>query len=79
MSSAFQGHMWGHFFRFESAHIYPNMCAKFGYSLTVMSKKGGGVQTDRQTDTQRDTAALYSRCPLLNYAGIFLKSAECIL
>ena len=27
-------------------HIYPNMCAKFGCGLTVVSKKGG---TDRQT------------------------------
>ena len=29
------------------SHIYPNMCAKFGYDPTVVSKKGGG--TDRQT------------------------------
>ena len=36
------------------------MCAKFGCGPTVVSeKKGGG--TDRQTDRQRDTAALYSR------------------
>ena len=57
MSSAFQGHMWGHFFRFESAHIYPNMCAKFGCSATVVSKKGGGVQTDRHT--HKGTLQLY--------------------
>ena len=35
------------------------MCAKFGCGPTVVSKKGGG--TDRQTDKQRETAALYSR------------------
>ena len=35
------------------------MCAKFGCGPTVVSKKRGG--TDRQTDRQRDTAALYSR------------------
>ena len=40
----------------NEAHIYPNMCAKFGCGPTVVSKKRG-VQTDRQ----RDTAALYSR------------------
>ena len=36
------------------------MCAKFGCGPTVVSKKGGG--TDRQRDRQTDTAALYSRC-----------------
>ena len=39
----------------NKSHIYPNMCAKFGCGLTVVSKKKGG------TDRQRDTAALYSR------------------
>ena len=34
------------------------MRANFGCSQTVVSKKGGY----RQTDTQRDTAAFYSRC-----------------
>ena len=29
------------------------MCAKFGCGPTVVSKKGGGVQTDRQTGRQR--------------------------
>ena len=29
--------------------IYPNKCAKFGCGPTVVSKKGGGVQTDRLT------------------------------
>ena len=33
------------------------MCAKFGCGPTVVSKKGGY----RQTDRQRDAAALYSR------------------
>ena len=28
----------------NQSHIYPNMCAKFGCSPTVVSKKGG-VQT----------------------------------
>ena len=41
------------------------MCAKFGCGPTVVSKRGGGVQTDRQTDRQtKKTAALYSRCTL---------------
>ena len=34
------------------------MCAKFGCGPRVVSKKGGGVQTERQT---KKTAALYSR------------------
>ena len=34
------------------------MCAKFSCGPTVVSKKKGGVQTDRQT---KKTAALYSR------------------
>ena len=37
----------------NESHIYPNMCAKFGCGPTVVSKKKGGVQTDRQTDRQR--------------------------
>ena len=45
----------------NESHIYPNMCAKFGCGPTVVSKKGGGGQTDRQTDGHRETAALYSR------------------
>ena len=49
----------GQFFLAENeCHIDPNMCAKFGCGPTVVSKKGGGVQTDRQT---KKTAALYSR------------------
>ena len=44
----------GEFFLAENEfHIYPNMCAKFGCGLTVVSKKG--VQTHRQMDA----AALY--------------------
>ena len=42
----------------KNSHIYPN---KFGGGPTVVSRKKGRVQTDRQTDTQRDAAALYSR------------------
>ena len=34
--------------------MYPNMCAKVGCGPTVVSK-GGGVQTDRQTDRERET------------------------
>ena len=34
----------------NESHIYPNMCAKFGCGPTVVSKRGGGVQIDRQTD-----------------------------
>ena len=41
----------------NESHVYRNMCAKFGCGPTVVSKKKGEVQTDRQ----RDTAALYSR------------------
>ena len=51
------GPIWGgvgNFFLAQNeSRIYPNMCAKFGCGPTVMSKKGGGVQTDRQTDRQR--------------------------
>ena len=43
----------------NESHIYPNMCAKFGCGPMVVSKKRG---TDRQTDRQKDAAALYSRC-----------------
>ena len=43
----------GQFFLGESlSRIYPNMCAKFGCGATVVSKKMGG------TDRQRDIAAL---------------------
>ena len=38
----------------NESHIYPNMCAKFGCGPTVVSKRGGGVQTDRQTGRQTD-------------------------
>ena len=39
----------GQFFLAENeSHIYPNMCAKFGYGPTVVSEKKRG--TDRQTD-----------------------------
>ena len=52
----------GPFFLGESqSRIYPNVCAKFGCGPMVVSKKRGGGGTDRQTDRQRDTAALYSR------------------
>ena len=40
----------------NESHIYPNICAKFGCGPMVVSKKGGGVQTDRQT---KKTPALY--------------------
>ena len=59
------GPLWGGVGKFyfclaqNESGIYPNMCAKFGCGPTVVSKKrGGGVQTDRQT---KKTAALYSR------------------
>ena len=37
--------------------MYPNMCAKFGCVPTVVSKRGGHRQTDRQTD--KGTLQLY--------------------
>ena len=41
----------GYIFLAENeSHIHPNMCAKFGCGLTVVSNKRG-VQTDRQRDT----------------------------
>ena len=40
----------------NESNIYPNMCAKFGCGLTVVSKKRG-IQTDRQTD--KGTLQLY--------------------
>ena len=41
----------GKFFLAQNeSRIYPNMCAKFGCSPTVVSKKGGGY---RQRDRQR--------------------------
>ena len=40
----------------SQSRIYPNMCAKLGCGATVVSK-GGGVQTDRQTD--KGTLQLY--------------------
>ena len=43
----------------NDSRIIQHTRAKFGCSQTVLSKKGGGVQTD--THTQRDTPALYSR------------------
>ena len=45
------------------------MHAKFGRGPTVMSKRAG-VQTDRQTDRQRDTAALYSRWTSLSHQSV---------
>ena len=50
----------------NESHIYPNMCAKFGFP-TVVSKKRG-VQTDRQ----RETAALYSRKSNILYVNAYL-------
>ena len=48
------GPLWGGVGKFvlaeNESRIYPNMCAKFVCGPTVVSK-GGGVQTDRQTDT----------------------------
>ena len=41
----------------NESHIDPNMCAKFGCSPTVVSKKGGYRQTDRQTG--KGTLQLY--------------------
>ena len=57
----------GQFFLAENeSHIYPNMCAKFGCGLTVVSIKKGG--TDRQT---KKTAALYSRSPCLHCIALY--------
>ena len=40
----------GHFFLAENeSHIYPNMCAKFGYGPTVVSMKGGYRHTAKGT------------------------------
>ena len=36
----------------NESHIYPNMCAKVGCIPTVVSKRGGGVQTGRQRKLQ---------------------------
>ena len=48
---------WVNFLDENESHIYPNMCAKFGCGPTVVSKKLGY----RQTDRQRETADLYNR------------------
>ena len=37
----------------NESHIYPNMCAKFGCGPTVVSKRGGGVQTGRHRQTDK--------------------------
>ena len=43
----------GQFLSGESqSRIYKNVCAKFGYDPTVVSKKMGGGGTERQTDRQ---------------------------
>ena len=50
------GPLWGgvgtFFLAQNESRIYPNMCAKVGCGPTVVSKRGGGVQTDRQTDKE---------------------------
>ena len=43
----------------NDSRINPHMRAKFSCGQTVLSKKSG-VQTDRQTDTQRDTALYFA-------------------
>ena len=45
----------------SQSHIYPNnyVCQIWSRSDSRVERGGGG--TDRQTDIQRDTAALYSR------------------
>ena len=48
---------WVDFFGSNDSQINPHMRAKFDCSQTVVSKKGGY----RQTDTQRDAVASYSR------------------
>ena len=48
----------------NESHIYPYKPTKFCRGPTVVSKGGGvqtDIQTDRYTDTQRGAAALYSR------------------
>ena len=50
---------WVTFLGENQSRIYPNMYAKFGCGPTVVSKGGGG-QTDRQTDT----AALIHHLPM---------------
>ena len=47
---------WVNFLGESQSRIYPNMCATFGCGLMVVSKKKGGGY--RQTDRQRDTAAI---------------------
>ena len=49
---------WVIFLGESQSRIYLNMCAKFGCGPRVVSKKKGRY---RQTDRQRETAALYSR------------------
>ena len=46
---------WVNFLGESQSRIYPNMCAKFGCGLTVVSKKGGGGY--RHTD--KGTLQLY--------------------
>ena len=65
----------GQFFLAENeSHIYLNMCAKFGCCPTVVSKGGGGVQTDIPTDKGNlqlyiiDTSLLQVLCTLRCYA-----------
>ena len=50
------GPLWGGVGKFflsqNESRIYPNMCAKFGCGPTIVSKRGGGRDTDRQTDKE---------------------------
>ena len=42
------------------AHIYPNMCAIFGYGPTVVSREKGGTDTLRhQADSYQGTLITY--------------------
>ena len=58
----------------KESHIYPNICAKFGCGLTVVSKKKWGG-TDRQTDRQTKgrCSFIYSVVDFIFHNMIFLK------
>ena len=49
MGPAFRAICGANFLGSNESHINPNIYAKFGREPTVVSKKGGYRQTDRQT------------------------------